>query len=79
MFTVHGRQWPPGQMVTVSLLDVGTAPRQSPVDAAGNFTFVLNGPHSFFHRKLSLAGTYELQVAVPGGPFACHAIRIHHA
>jgi hypothetical protein len=78
VFTVHGRQWPPGLTVTVTLLDVGTAPTHPPIDAAGNFTFVLNGPHSFFHKRLSLVGTYELQVSAPGGAMAFHTLRVYH-
>lgn len=79
VFTVYGRDWPPGQSVTVTLQDVGTAPQHPPIDRAGNFTFVLNGPHSYFHRKLSVAGTYALTVFAPNGATAFEAIHVYHA
>lgn len=79
VFTVRGWQWRPGLVVTVTLLDVGTALLHPTVDAAGNFTFVLNGPHSYFHGKLSLTGTYQVIVRGPGGATAVAPLRVYRA
>jgi hypothetical protein len=77
VFILRGRAWPPGLPVTVSLAAVGTAPQHPRVDPAGHFTFILNGPNSFFHGKLGEAGTYLVSAFAPNGARAAKSFRIY--
>jgi len=79
VFTVVGSRWHPGLAITVRLLGVGPAPTHPIVNRAGHFTFTLNGPHSYFHDKLSLVGTYQVVAEGPGGARALDAFVVHLA
>jgi len=66
VFVLHGVGWAPGQLITVTLVGVGTSPEHPIVDRAGTFSYAINQAHEFFRGGLPF-GTYHVMVTAPGG------------
>jgi serine/threonine protein kinase len=66
VFVVHGRGWPPGTRITVTLAGGPTSPDRPVVDRAGTFNYAVNQRHEFFPGALPV-GSHTLVVGGPGG------------
>lgn len=75
-FVLHGQNWPPGALLTITLLRGNSAslrrlksPIQPLSDGAGTFNYAINQDHEFFSGGLPV-GIYTVRVAAPGGAHA---------
>jgi len=66
VFVIRGSGWPPGAVITVTLVGYGASPEHPVADSVGTFNYAINQAHEFVARGLPPGG-YRVVVTAPGG------------
>ena len=64
-FVVHGYDWPPDGLVTLTVVGDGPAAKKIIIDRAGTFNYVIGHDPVFFRRGIPL-GWHRVVATVPG-------------
>jgi hypothetical protein len=66
VFVIRGSGWPPGAVITVTLVGYGGSPDHPVADSVGTFNYAINQAHEFVARGLP-PGRYRVVVTAQGG------------